>query len=108
MDAQKLVSLINLVALVALMLSMGLRVSIGEVAASARSAGRVGLGLVANYLLFPVATLGLLDVFAPAPMVAVGFLILAVCPGAPVAPPAATIARGNVPWAIGFMVILAG
>ena len=28
--------------------------------------------------------------------------------GAAVAPPAATIARGNVPWAIGFMVILAG
>jgi BASS family bile acid:Na+ symporter len=50
----------------------------------------------------------LLGFFDPAPMVAIGFLILAVCPGAPVAPPAVAIARANVSWAIGLMVILGG
>ena len=41
-------------------------------------------------------------------MVAAGFLILAVCPGAPYGPPLAGIARANVPVAVGLMVILAG
>jgi BASS family bile acid:Na+ symporter len=108
LDTQKVVSLINLVALVTIMLSMGLQVTIAAVIASARSGRRVALGLIANYLLVPVLALVLLELFEPAPMIAAGFLILAVCPGAPIAPPAATLARGNVPWAIGFMVILAG
>ena len=41
-------------------------------------------------------------------MVSVGFLILASCPGAPVGPPITAIARGDVPWALGMMLILAG
>src|SRR5689334_7096525 len=39
-------------------------------------------------------------------MVAAGFLRLEVCPGAPFGPPATTIARGNLAWSIGIMVIL--
>jgi BASS family bile acid:Na+ symporter len=47
-------------------------------------------------------------VFQPADsMVAVGFLILAVCPGAPFGPPSTKIARGNVALAVGMMVLLA-
>src|SRR3954453_1428574 len=90
------------------MLSMGLQVTVGAVAASARSPGRVALGLAANFVLVPAVTVGLLHLFRPDPLVAVGFLILAVCPGAPVAPPATAIARGDVPWAVGLMVILGG
>ena len=41
-------------------------------------------------------------------MIAVGFLILASCPGAPVGPPITAIARGDVPWSLGMMLILAG
>ncbi len=108
MDTQKLVSLINVTALVAIMLSMGLQVTIADVIAAARSARRVTLGLIANYVLVPAVTLLLLELFEPLPLVAVGFLILAVCPGAPVAPPATALARGNVPWSIGLMVILGG
>src|SRR5262249_26857676 len=51
---------------------------------------------------------GLLLLFRPHPMVAAGFLILAVCPGAPFGPPFTAIAKGNVPVAVGLMVILAG
>src|SRR5262249_50752689 len=90
------------------MFSMGLQVTIDAVVASARRLGRVALGFVAIYVVVPALPLGLLRLFQPDPMVAVGFLILAVCPGAPVAPPAVTIARGDVPWAIGLMVVLAG
>jgi BASS family bile acid:Na+ symporter len=107
-DTQRLVGLINVTALVAIMLAMGLQVTVAAVAASARAAGRVALGLAANYVLVPAATLALLYLFRPDPRVAAGFLILAVCPGAPVGPPATTIARGDVPWAVGLMIILGG
>jgi bile acid:Na+ symporter, BASS family len=106
MDTQKLVSLINVVALVAIMLSMGLQVTIADVVGSARSSGRVSLGLIGNYVLVPAVTVLLLGLFHPLPLIAVGFLILAACPGAPVAPPATAIAHGNVPWSISLMVIL--
>ncbi len=39
---------------------------------------------------------------------AAGFLIVAVCPGAPYGPPFTAIAKGNVSAAVGLMVILAG
>jgi BASS family bile acid:Na+ symporter len=103
-----LIALLNVTALVTIMLSMGLQVTIPAVLASARPARRLLLGLLANYVVVPVVTLGLLSLFQVNPMVSVGFFILAVCPGAPVGPPITAIARGNVPWAIGIMVILAG
>jgi BASS family bile acid:Na+ symporter len=64
--------------------------------------------MLANYVCVPAATIGLLLVFNAHPLVATGFLILAVCPGAPYGPPFTTIAKGNVSVAVGLMVLLAG
>ena len=108
MDTADFVTLLNVIALVAIMLSMGMQVKFQAVTASVRPVHRVALGLLANYLLVPAVTVGLLVLFQAAPLVSAGFLILAVCPGAPISPPATTIAKGNVAWAIGMMVILAG
>lgn len=58
-------------------------------------------------VLLPAVTLGLLSLFHADTMIAVGFLILASCPGAPVGPPITAIARGDVPWSLGMMLILA-
>jgi BASS family bile acid:Na+ symporter len=107
-DTPSLITLLNVTALVTIMLSMGLQVEFEDVLASARPARLLVLGLLANYVLVPAVTLGLLYVFQANPMVSVGFFILAVCPGAPIGPPITAIARGNVPWAIGMMLILAG
>src|SRR5439155_16297977 len=64
---------------------------------------------LANYVCVPAVTVGLLILFHPAdPLVPAGFLILAVCPGAPFGPPCTRIARGDVAAAVGLMVILAG
>jgi BASS family bile acid:Na+ symporter len=49
-----------------------------------------------------------LILFNADPFVAAGFLIVAVCPGAPYGPPFTGIARGNVVVSVGLMVILAG
>jgi BASS family bile acid:Na+ symporter len=108
MNLLDLISLLTVTALAAMMLSMGLRVTFETALASVRSVRLVALGLTANYLFVPVVTVALLYVFQTLPLVSAGFLILAVCPGAPIGPPAAALAKGNVPWAIGMMVILAG
>jgi BASS family bile acid:Na+ symporter len=103
-----MISLLNVMALVTIMLSMGLEVKFDDLLASARRARLLVLGLLANYVIVPIVTLGLLYLFQPNPAVSVGFFVLAVCPGAPIGPPITAVARGNVPWAIGIMVILAG
>jgi BASS family bile acid:Na+ symporter len=101
-------NLLIVAALMAVMLSMGLKVTFAEVVASARQTRLVLLALLANFVLVPLATVGLLYWVGANPMVSAGFLILAVCPGAPVGPPFTAIARGSVSCAIGLMVILAG
>lgn len=108
MTPAQLVNLLTIAGLIAMMLSMGCKVTIEEVTASIRRPRLVAAGLVANFVLVPAATIGLLYVFRPDPLVAVGFLILAACPAAPVGPPFAAIAKGDVPYATGQMVILAG
>jgi BASS family bile acid:Na+ symporter len=108
MDLATPVRLLTVGGLVAMMLSMGLKVNLDEVLASSRKPRQAALGVLANFVLVPAVTAGLLHWFNPDPMVSVGFLILAVCPGAPVGPPFAAVARGDVPYAVGQMVILAG
>jgi BASS family bile acid:Na+ symporter len=108
MDLAFLIQLLTLAGLIAIMLSMGLKVKVEEVMASAQKPRLVVLALIANFVLVPAVTMGLLYLFDANTMVSAGFLILAVCPGAPVGPPFAAIAKGDVPCAIGQMVILAG
>jgi BASS family bile acid:Na+ symporter len=106
-NTANVIAALNVMALVAIMLSMGMAVRFEAVWAAVQSFRPLVLGLLANYLLVPLFTLGLLLVFQANPMVSVGFFILAVCPGAPVGPPITAVARGDVPWAIGMMLILA-
>jgi len=108
MDTATVIKLLNVVALMAMMLSIGLKVTFAQVAASARHIRLVVFGCVANFVLVPLVTVALLHGFQAAPLVSAGFLILAVCPGAPLAPPFAAVARGDVSLATGLMVILAG
>jgi BASS family bile acid:Na+ symporter len=107
-DLVAVTKLLTSAGLIATMLAIGLRVRWGEVLMAAKQVQLVTLALIANFLLVPAATLGLLWLFDPEPMIGVGFLILAVCPGAPVGPLFAGIAKSDVPSAIGLMVILAG
>jgi BASS family bile acid:Na+ symporter len=52
--------------------------------------------------------MGLVLLFRADPTVAAGAMVVAVCPGAPYAPPFTALARGRVDQAVGLMVILAG
>jgi BASS family bile acid:Na+ symporter len=108
MSLNQLTNVLVTITLVEMMLATGLGVTFADLAGVARNWRRVGQAALANYVCVPAATVVLLLLFEPHPMVAVGFLILAVCPGAPYGPPFTGIAKGNVAFAVGLMVILAG
>jgi BASS family bile acid:Na+ symporter len=55
----------------------------------------------------PILTIGLLFWFGPPAIISTGSLIVAVCPGAVYGPPFTAMAKGDVPAAVGLMVILA-
>lgn len=108
MSINQLINVLASITLLEMMVTIGLGVTLAEVIGVARNWTLVGRALLANYLLVPAAAIGLLLLFHPHPMVAAGFLVAAVCPGAPYGPPFTAISKGNVVAAVGLMVILAG
>jgi BASS family bile acid:Na+ symporter len=104
----RLINLFVTITLIEMMATVGLRVTFGELAYIAKNRALVVRALVANYLAVPIIAIALLVVFQAHPMVAAGFLVLAVCPGAPYGPPFARIAYGDVKAAVGLMAVLAG
>jgi bile acid:Na+ symporter, BASS family len=91
-----------------MMLTIGLGVKLAEVLDVARDWRIVARAALANYVIVPLAAVSLLLLFRAAPLVAAGFLVAAVCPGAPYGPPFTGIAKGNVALSVGLMMILAG
>jgi BASS family bile acid:Na+ symporter len=109
MTIDQFVNVLVTIMLIEMMVAVGLSVSLAELMSVARNWRLVFQAGLANYVCVPVVTVGLLMLFHPVdPLVSAGFLILAVCPGAPFGPPCAKIARANVAVAVGLMVILAG
>jgi BASS family bile acid:Na+ symporter len=108
MSLDRLIDLLVTIAVVELMVLTGLRVTFAEIGRSAGGWRLVARAALANYLLVPALAIVLLLLFEAASMVAAGFLVLVVCPGAPFGPLFAGIARADVPQAVGLMVILAG
>jgi bile acid:Na+ symporter, BASS family len=108
MTMDRLINVLVTITLVEMMIATGMGVTFGVLAEVSRNWRLVARAALANYVCVPVAAVGLLLLFSPHPMVVAGFLILAVCPGAPYGPPFTAIAKGNVAVAIGLMAILAG
>jgi BASS family bile acid:Na+ symporter len=104
----KIINILVIVMLVEMMVAIGLGVSLADLLAVARNWRMVLQAAVANYVCVPAVTVGLLILFSPAdPKVSAGFLILAVCPGAPFGPPCTKLAGGDVAASVGLMVLLA-
>jgi len=108
MPMDKLINILVTITLVELMIAIGLGVTFAEILRVAGNWRFAAQAALANYLFVPAAAVGLLLLFRAEPMVAAGFLIAAVCPGAPYGPPFTAIAKGNTAVAVGLMVVLAG
>ena len=103
----QLTSILASITLFEMMVAIGLGVSPGDVLRVATDWRLVGKAGLASYVCVPAAAVGLLILFQADAFVAAGFLICAVCPGAPYGPPLTGIAKGNVVLSVGLMVILA-
>jgi BASS family bile acid:Na+ symporter len=109
MNVAELIRVLVPVTLIEMMIAIGLSVDLSELAATARNWRLIIRALLANYVCVPLITAGLLIwIRPPDPMVPLGFLILALCPGAPFGPSCTRLAKGDVAASVGMMVILSG
>lgn len=88
------------------MLGIGLGLSVGEILAPLRNARLVILALVANFIVLPAGAIGLGRLVGLEEPFAIGLLLLASAAGAPFVPKLAQLARGNVAFGVGVMVLL--
>ena len=107
MTIDQVINILVTITLFEMMITIGLGVTFSQIADVARDRGLVARAAIANYVLVPGAAVALLLLYHAHPLVAAGFLIAAVCPGAPYGPPFTAMAKGNVPQSVGLMVTLA-
>jgi BASS family bile acid:Na+ symporter len=111
MTLDQLNQMINILAPITLfemMVAIGMGVTLADVLRVGTDWRLVSKAAAANYVCVPAAAIGLLVLFQADPFVAAGFLIVAVCPGAPYGPPFTGMAKGNVAVSVGLMIVLAG
>src|SRR6476661_3985685 len=88
------------------MLAMGAGLTVSEICAPLRNARLVVLALLANFVLMPLAALALSKVLSLDEPFGVGLLLLGCAAGAPFLPKLAELAKGNLAFAVGAMVLL--
>lgn len=108
MGWDQFISLLVAVTLIEMMVATGLGVRPTVVIRSVRDGYLITRAGLANYIAVPLAAVLVLRAVHADPMIAAGILILAVCPGAPYAPPLATLGRGATETSVGLMIVLAG
>jgi BASS family bile acid:Na+ symporter len=108
MTLGEVLNLLALVTLIEGMIFVGLAASMNDFINAARDCRLVVRMLLANYIFVPAVAAALLLVFHTHPMVTVGFLILATCPGGPYGAIFSMIAKANVGAATGLGLILVG
>jgi bile acid:Na+ symporter, BASS family len=88
------------------MLAMGTGLTVAQIIKPLRSARLVALSLLANFVLMPLVASVLAKVLWLDEPFAVGLLLLGCAAGAPFLPKLAELARGNLAFAVGAMVLL--
>jgi BASS family bile acid:Na+ symporter len=88
------------------MLAMGLSLTVSQVIAPLRNGRLVLLTLLANFVLLPLAALALTRLLQLEPPHGIGLLLLGIAAGAPFLPKLTEIAKGNMAFAVGMMVLL--
>ena len=88
------------------MLAMGAGLTIPQIAEPLRNARLVVLALLANFVLMPLGALALAKVLWLDEPFGIGLLLLGCAAGAPFLPKLAELAKGNLAFAVGAMVLL--
>ncbi|MCS7036182.1 MAG: bile acid:sodium symporter family protein [Saprospiraceae bacterium] len=103
-DADQL-ALLNVV-MAFLMFSVALDIRIADFRQVFRFPRAIGVGLVAQYLLFPLMTLGLIALFRPPVSMALGMVLVGMCPSGNMTNFLVHFARGNTALSVTFNAIV--
>jgi len=103
---QKATSVAMLAFVLSSMLAMGLGLTVSQIIAPLRNARLVVLSLLVNFVLMPLGAVALATLLRLDQPLGVGLLLLGLAAGAPFLPKLAQIARGNLAFAVGLMVLL--
>ena len=88
------------------MLAMGAALTVSQIFDPLRNARLVLLALVANFVLMPLGAFALAKILWLDEPLGVGLLLLGCAAGAPFLPKLAQLAKGNLPFGVGAMVLL--
>jgi len=102
----KVVPFAMLTFVVSSMLAVGASLTVGQILGPLRNRKLVCLALLANFLLMPLCALAIAKLLRLDQPLGVALLLLGVAAGAPFLPKLAGIAKGNLAFAVGLMVLL--
>ena len=88
------------------MLAVGLSLTVAQIMAPLRNLRLVTLALLANFVLMPAACFAIEKLLRLDQSLAIGLLLLGTAAGAPFLPKLAQIAKGNLAFSVGLMVLL--
>jgi BASS family bile acid:Na+ symporter len=103
---QATISTCTIVFVLSSMIGMGLGLRVAEIAAPLRNRRLAILSIVANFVVMPAVALVLARLLRLDEPLRIGLLLLGAAGGAPLLPKLAQIARGNLAFAVGLMVLL--
>jgi predicted Na+-dependent transporter len=99
-------SVFTLLFVVSSMFSMGLSLTVAQIAQPLKNGRLVAMALVANFVLVPAAAFLLSRAIPMEPALQIGLLLVGTAAGAPFLPKLAQIAKADVPFAVGMMTLL--
>jgi bile acid:Na+ symporter, BASS family len=102
----KAVPITMLAFVVSSMLAVGLSLTIRQILAPLRNGRLVFLALLANFVLMPLAALAIARILRLDQPLGIALLLLGAAAGAPFLPKLAGIAKGDLAFAVGLMVLL--
>lgn len=88
------------------MLAVGVSLTVGQIVDPLRNGKLVSLSLLANFVLMPVVALTIARLLRLDQPLGIALLLLGAAAGAPFLPKLAGIAKGNLAFAVGLMVLL--
>lgn len=93
--------------IVVIMVSVGMQVTGAQIIGAVSNSGLMAKALLANLIILPLVAVLLVWMFSVPQGLAIGFLLVAASPGAPLIPKLAEVAGANLPFAVGLMFVLA-
>src|SRR5918993_1118162 len=103
---QTAISLTMMTFVLSSMIGMGLGLRLNEIVEPLRNWRRVAQGLLANFVVMPLAAIAIAKLMRLDESMFIGLLLLGAAGGAPFLPKLTQIAKGNLAFAVGLMVLL--